>query len=117
MIWGMKIEEYRSLSARDRKLVRNRITARIFRAKRKRERAPLVEATFSALALRNRTPLLTSTYQSNSSQSSAPRSSGSDWPKMRRCGSATRSLTVGVVFLPYVCAAAHPISVRRRLSG
>ena len=35
MIWGMKVEEYRALSARERKRVRNRISARTFRAKRK----------------------------------------------------------------------------------
>jgi hypothetical protein len=37
MIWGMKVEDYRALSARERKRVRNRISARTFRAKRKRE--------------------------------------------------------------------------------
>ena len=37
MIWGMKVEEYRALSARERKRVRNRISARTFRAKRKGE--------------------------------------------------------------------------------
>ncbi|WVO13222.1 hypothetical protein L204_100835 [Cryptococcus depauperatus] len=35
MIWGMKVEEYRALPARERKRVRNRISARTFRAKRK----------------------------------------------------------------------------------
>jgi hypothetical protein len=35
MIWGMKVEDYRALSARERKRVRNRISARTFRAKRK----------------------------------------------------------------------------------
>lgn len=35
MIWGMKVDEYRALSARERKRVRNRISARTFRAKRK----------------------------------------------------------------------------------
>jgi hypothetical protein len=37
MIWGMKVGDYRSLSARERKRVRNRISARTFRAKRKGE--------------------------------------------------------------------------------
>jgi hypothetical protein len=37
MILGMKVEDYRALSARERKRVRNRISARTFRAKRKRE--------------------------------------------------------------------------------
>jgi hypothetical protein len=31
----MKVEDYRALSARERKRVRNRISARTFRAKRK----------------------------------------------------------------------------------
>lgn len=35
MIWGMRVEDYRALSARERKRVRNRISARTFRAKRK----------------------------------------------------------------------------------
>ncbi|RXK41216.1 hypothetical protein M231_01366 [Tremella mesenterica] len=35
IIWGMKVEDYRSLNARERKRVRNRISARTFRAKRK----------------------------------------------------------------------------------
>ncbi|KAL7419619.1 hypothetical protein Q5752_005531 [Cryptotrichosporon argae] len=35
MIWGMKVDDYRALSARERKRVRNRISARTFRAKRK----------------------------------------------------------------------------------
>ncbi|GMK58229.1 hypothetical protein CspeluHIS016_0502610 [Cutaneotrichosporon spelunceum] len=35
MIWGMKVDQYRALSARERKRVRNRISARTFRAKRK----------------------------------------------------------------------------------
>lgn len=35
VIWGMKVEAYRALSARERKRVRNRISARTFRAKRK----------------------------------------------------------------------------------
>ena len=35
IIWGMKVEDYRALSARERKRVRNRISARTFRAKRK----------------------------------------------------------------------------------
>lgn len=34
-IWGMPTEQYRALSARERKRVRNRISARTFRAKRK----------------------------------------------------------------------------------
>ena len=37
MIWGMRVENYRALSARERKRVRNRISARTFRAKRKGE--------------------------------------------------------------------------------
>lgn len=37
MIWGMKVDDYRALSARERKRVRNRISARTFRAKRKGE--------------------------------------------------------------------------------
>jgi hypothetical protein len=35
MMWGMKTKEYKSLSARERKRVRNRISARTFRARRK----------------------------------------------------------------------------------
>lgn len=35
MMWGMKTEEYKALSARERKRVRNRISARTFRARRK----------------------------------------------------------------------------------
>lgn len=35
MMWGMPTESYRSLSARERKRVRNRISARTFRARRK----------------------------------------------------------------------------------
>lgn len=35
MIWGMRVDDYRALSARERKRVRNRISARTFRAKRK----------------------------------------------------------------------------------
>lgn len=35
MIWGMRVDAYRALSARERKRVRNRISARTFRAKRK----------------------------------------------------------------------------------
>ncbi|RSH95829.1 hypothetical protein EHS25_000922 [Saitozyma podzolica] len=35
MIWGMTVVDYRALSARERKLVRNRISARKFRAMRK----------------------------------------------------------------------------------
>ncbi|KAK4686885.1 hypothetical protein P7C73_g3238, partial [Tremellales sp. Uapishka_1] len=41
MIWGMKVDDYRSLSARERKRVRNRISARTFRAKRKGVYGPL----------------------------------------------------------------------------
>jgi hypothetical protein len=37
MMWGMKTVEYKSLSARERKRVRNRISARTFRARRKGE--------------------------------------------------------------------------------
>jgi hypothetical protein len=40
MIWGMRVEDYRALSARERKRVRNRISARTFRAKRKGESFP-----------------------------------------------------------------------------
>ena len=44
IIWGMKVEDYRSMSARERKRVRNRISARTFRAKRKGESAiPLLQ--------------------------------------------------------------------------
>lgn len=35
MMWGMKTEDYKALSARERKRVRNRISARTFRARRK----------------------------------------------------------------------------------
>lgn len=35
MMWGMKTGEYKALSARERKRVRNRISARTFRARRK----------------------------------------------------------------------------------
>jgi len=47
MIWGMKVEEYRALSARERKRVRNRISARTFRAKRK-EHLNSLESTLGA---------------------------------------------------------------------
>jgi hypothetical protein len=47
MIWGMKVEEYRALSARERKRVRNRISARTFRAKRK-EHLSSLESTLGA---------------------------------------------------------------------
>lgn len=47
MIWGMKVEEYRALSARERKRVRNRISARTFRAKRK-EHLTSLESTLGA---------------------------------------------------------------------
>lgn len=46
MIWGMKVDEYRALSARERKRVRNRISARTFRAKRK-EHLSSLESTLS----------------------------------------------------------------------
>lgn len=47
MIWGMKVDDYRSLSARERKRVRNRISARTFRAKRK-EHLSSLESTLGA---------------------------------------------------------------------
>jgi len=47
MIWGMKVEDYRALSARERKRVRNRISARTFRAKRK-EHLTSLESTLNA---------------------------------------------------------------------
>ncbi|WVQ94539.1 hypothetical protein IAU59_001618 [Kwoniella sp. CBS 9459] len=47
MIWGMKVEDYRALSARERKRVRNRISARTFRAKRK-EHLSSLEHTLGA---------------------------------------------------------------------
>ncbi|WWD16625.1 hypothetical protein CI109_101054 [Kwoniella shandongensis] len=47
MIWGMKVEDYRALSARERKRVRNRISARTFRAKRK-EHLTSLEHTLGA---------------------------------------------------------------------
>lgn len=47
MIWGMKVDEYRALSARERKRVRNRISARTFRAKRK-EHLNSLESTLGA---------------------------------------------------------------------
>lgn len=40
MMWGMKTEEYKALSARERKRVRNRISARTFRARRKGKSCP-----------------------------------------------------------------------------
>lgn len=40
MMWGMPTEQYRALSARERKRVRNRISARTFRARRKGEQVP-----------------------------------------------------------------------------
>ncbi|RSH95840.1 hypothetical protein EHS25_000933 [Saitozyma podzolica] len=46
LIWGMKVEDYRALSARERKRVRNRISARTFRAKRKQHLSSL-ESTLS----------------------------------------------------------------------
>lgn len=47
MIWGMRVEDYRALSARERKRVRNRISARTFRAKRK-EHLSSLETTLNA---------------------------------------------------------------------
>ncbi|RSH89809.1 hypothetical protein EHS25_001795 [Saitozyma podzolica] len=47
MILGMKVEDYRALSARERKRVRNRISARTFRAKRKQHLSSL-ESTLGA---------------------------------------------------------------------
>lgn len=47
MIWGMKVDRYRALSARERKRVRNRISARTFRAKRK-EHLSSLESTLGA---------------------------------------------------------------------
>lgn len=47
MIWGMKVEDYRALSARERKRVRNRISARTFRAKRK-EHLSSLETTLNS---------------------------------------------------------------------
>lgn len=47
MIWGMKVEDYRALSARERKRVRNRISARTFRAKRK-EHLNSLESTLNS---------------------------------------------------------------------
>lgn len=37
MMWGMKAEEFRALPPSQRKRIRNKITARAFRAKRKGE--------------------------------------------------------------------------------
>jgi len=53
MIWGMKVEDYRALSARERKRVRNRISARTFRAKRK-EHLTSLESTLGAKDLQIR---------------------------------------------------------------
>lgn len=53
MIWGMKVEDYRALNARDRKRVRNRISARTFRAKRK-EHLSSLETTLAAKDIRIR---------------------------------------------------------------
>lgn len=50
IIWGMKVEDYRSMSARERKRVRNRISARTFRAKRK-EHLTSLESTLGAKVL------------------------------------------------------------------
>jgi hypothetical protein len=44
MMWGMPTAEYRSLSARERKRVRNRISARTFRARRKGEHSMAVSS-------------------------------------------------------------------------
>lgn len=41
----MKVEAYRALSARERKRVRNRISARTFRAKRKEHLSSLEESS------------------------------------------------------------------------
>lgn len=64
MIWGMKVEDYRALSARERKRVRNRISARTFRAKRKGEspQPPLSTHSVSRLTLVYRTPQLARDY-------------------------------------------------------
>ena len=43
MMWGMPTAAYRSLSARERKRVRNRISARTFRARRKGESGAVFE--------------------------------------------------------------------------
>jgi len=43
MMWGMPTAAYRSLSARERKRVRNRISARTFRARRKGESGAVLE--------------------------------------------------------------------------
>jgi hypothetical protein len=51
MIWGMKVEDYRALSARERKRVRNRISARTFRAKRKGESSRLVSSVIAGTGL------------------------------------------------------------------
>jgi len=39
MAWGMPKTAYRLLSAKERKRVRNRVSARVFRVKRKREQS------------------------------------------------------------------------------
>jgi hypothetical protein len=57
MIWGMRVDDYRALSARERKRVRNRISARTFRAKRKGELYFLTRSARSLMAFR--TPQLT----------------------------------------------------------
>ena len=49
MIWGMKVADYRALSAKDRKRTRNRISARHFRLRRKREYTVVLLLTFRAL--------------------------------------------------------------------
>lgn len=53
MIWGMRVDDYRALSARERKRVRNRISARTFRAKRK-EHLSSLESTLGSKDLQVR---------------------------------------------------------------
>lgn len=65
MIWGMKVEDYRALSARERKRVRNRISARTFRAKRKgKQRSRLYNQSADG-----RTPLVIGTRSRSKGQS------------------------------------------------
>lgn len=45
LIWGMNVQDYRALPARERKRVRNRISARTFRSKRKGEHRHLPDAS------------------------------------------------------------------------
>ena len=47
-IWGMKVETYNALSAADRKRVRNRLSARMLRARKKSEYCRLCEYSTSA---------------------------------------------------------------------